>query len=478
MEEFVLGPVAGTAVDPVNSYRGMQCPSCGEFSVENDTESSQLVCTWCGRILEQSLLVSDPSLSTCNASAGGGFNSSSLPDKYLLRNITGQSRGYRLGIRRVKLVGQVLSFTPVMIEEASSLFKASCEKKCIYKIHVYNKETVAACCVYIVARRNGWPIAKSEIAHICQRKLNEVAHWFNVLKDMHGLEITNPDIEEFAKSNLASCGFSEDVLKTTIAIIKLAKSVWIDTGRRPLSVIYSAAYIAYLAHLACKKAFPVTKFCKTFSIVHNKSLLKCTGEIYDVLIRLGSELPWVDITKKNVHIHVPEILSYQKSLLHSIIRRYENQLTEDTSASTSEESHAPVVKTAYGETTSTEDKSPHPSNPEAGVTDNFDSDNINVSHNVKKRHFQELTSDVEENPKLKITKMENDILMRPRSFIRNRKKSSEVLDKPSDPEPVVSYQGDINACELSGHDIPEEELHKYIKTESEINFTVMMSKND
>ncbi|KAG8183160.1 hypothetical protein JTE90_029517 [Oedothorax gibbosus] len=115
---------------------------------------------------------------------------------------------------------------------------------------------------------------------------------------------------------------NKDVLvEKTIALTKLANSLWLISGRSTDAVICAASFLCWKSMNQRKQSCNFQKFCKEFSLPYQKGMPR-VKEIKDMLLKLGQNIPSFSknyVNEKNVLFHLDYILQNSESLRNDLL---------------------------------------------------------------------------------------------------------------------------------------------------------------
>ncbi|CAH1248214.1 BRF2 [Branchiostoma lanceolatum] len=303
----------------------MVCTQCGSQNIQTDPHfcMEQRICTDCGFVLEEGSFQNDPSRVYAPHAA-----QLTLPLKYRQHNNFHDhvSKARRDGATRVEEICAMLRVTSdTMVEEAKTLYGRAYDLTALKKTKREKKRVLPGCCVYIVCRQHDWPITLSDMWELLQCIDSVFYSVYKVVLTELNIVITVPDIETVVPSVIKKCDLTFDLddeqIKTVTKIVYLAKNTWISCGRRYDPIIIAAVFLVWkTADYGKRKTTNITSFCR-----QNKSgrqvvdmVRSRVHELEDVLLKLASEIPWVQtaqINKKNIVCYISDILKYEKTLL-------------------------------------------------------------------------------------------------------------------------------------------------------------------
>ncbi|XP_019632810.1 PREDICTED: transcription factor IIIB 50 kDa subunit-like [Branchiostoma belcheri] len=389
------------------------CTQCGGQNIQQDLHFclEQQICIDCGCVVEEGSFQNDASR------IYAPHQSITLPQQYRQRNnFHGYvSKARKAGAKKVEEISAMLRVTSqAMVDEAKALYLRAYDLPTLNRTRREKKNVLPGCCVYIVCRQHDWPITVSVLWDLIQCRDSVFYSVYKVILTDLNIIITAPDIEEVIPSVIKKCDFNfqldDEQMKTITRIVCLAKNTWISCGRRYDPIIIAVVFLVWKASdYAKRKKTSIPSFYRqkksgpqVVALVRSR-----VNELEDILIKLASEIPWVqpgEVNKQNVVCYISDILQYEKTLLDG--------------------------------------------------KDIF-SDDSDVESEEEERE-------------------QKDKFLPP--GMKNRKPTSDVRDDnetSSDISVQVSY-----STELGENDIPDSEMHKYIRTSQEVKMVEEVMKRD
>ncbi|XP_028273908.1 transcription factor IIIB 50 kDa subunit isoform X2 [Parambassis ranga] len=253
------------------------------------------------------------------------------------------------GLQRVKAICRTLRVNSAIEDLSQTYYKQAYQHDHFFKVKLQKKEVLGGCCVLVSCRLLNWPITMGTISCVLDADVAVVGTIYQEMIKILCIEapITNvtdimeahcqeykislPHVpEELAES-------SKDLTKHAVALVELAADSWIVTGRRPVSIMMAAVYLAWQSLKPNKQRlkFSLDKFCQIAKIDKHKPALKRIAEIKQVLCKLGKEIPWVkeEVTPDNVVRQIEDILKYRYALLRRALRTHEDTLLAECQVS-------------------------------------------------------------------------------------------------------------------------------------------------
>ncbi|XP_045866374.1 transcription factor IIIB 90 kDa subunit isoform X3 [Meles meles] len=256
---------------------GRVCRGCGGTDIELDAARGDAVCTGCGSVLEDNIIVSEVQFveSSGGGSAavgqfvsldgagktptlGGGFHV----------NLGKESRAQTLqnGRRQIHHLGSQLQLNQHCLDTAFNFFKMAVSK---HLTRGRKMAHVIAACLYLVCRTEGTPHMLLDLSDLLQVNVYVLGKTFLLLA--RELCINAPAIDpclyiprfahllEFGEKN-------HEVSMTALRLLQRMKRDWMHTGRRPSGLCGAALLVAARMHdfrRTVKEVIGVVKVCES-----------------------------------------------------------------------------------------------------------------------------------------------------------------------------------------------------------------------
>lgn len=278
-----------------------RCQRCGENGVFYDELTGSSVCESCGNVEEESALRSD---NVAYVDFETKQNNKYTTNYSLLPRGPHTPRSSALKkvaplARRLKLPEKPFA------EQAKELVKevlASPLKHC-------KSESVAGCCLYIVIRRNSKPIPLVDVANQVSANLNSLGKLYSKIVTL--LKLALPDVDptlyvERLCSKLSLAEHQCNITNDAIEIVNLSTQAWLHAGRKPTAV---AAAALRLAMEAREISMPLQNFAKSVECSEH-TVRKRLGELQDLVVSIGKQLlpATEDLSRRTVNSHLLFIL--------------------------------------------------------------------------------------------------------------------------------------------------------------------------
>nr|XP_048287405.1 transcription factor IIIB 90 kDa subunit isoform X3 [Myodes glareolus] len=256
---------------------GRVCRGCGGTDIEFDAARGDAVCTGCGSVLEDNIIVSEVQFvenSGGGSSAVGQFVSldgagktPSLGGGFHV-NLGKESRAQTLqnGRRHIHHLGSQLQLNQHCLDTAFNFFKMAVSK---HLTRGRKMAHVIAACLYLVCRTEGTPHMLLDLSDLLQVNVYVLGKTFLLLA--RELCINAPAIDpclyiprfahllEFGEKN-------HEVSMTALRLLQRMKRDWMHTGRRPSGLCGAALLVAARMHdfrRTVKEVISVVKVCES-----------------------------------------------------------------------------------------------------------------------------------------------------------------------------------------------------------------------
>ncbi|XP_056283670.1 BRF1 RNA polymerase III transcription initiation factor subunit b [Pseudoliparis swirei] len=253
------------------------CRTCGGSDIDVDQARGSAVCTSCGSVLEDNIIVSEVQFvegSGGVSSAVGQFVSADGPVKAPLlgsgfhTSVGKESRAQTLqgGKRQIQQLGSQLQLNQHCLDTAFNFFKMVVSK---HLTRGRKTEHVIAACLYLVCRTEGTPHMLLDLSDLLQVNVYILGKTFLLLA--RELCINAPAIDpclyipRFAH-RLEFGLQTHEVSMTALRLVQRMKRDWMHTGRRPSGLCGAALLVAARMHKfrrTVKDVISVVKVCQT-----------------------------------------------------------------------------------------------------------------------------------------------------------------------------------------------------------------------
>ncbi|KAM6992601.1 transcription factor IIIB 90 kDa subunit-like [Tautogolabrus adspersus] len=254
-----------------------RCGTCGGSEIDVDQARGSAVCTNCGSVLEDNIIVSEVQFVEGTggvSSAVGQFVSADGPVKAPLlgsgfhTSVGKESRAQTLqgGKRQIQQLGSQLQLNQHCLDTAFNFFKMVVSK---HLTRGRKTEHVIAACLYLVCRTEGTPHMLLDLSDLLQVNVYILGKTFLLLA--RELCINAPAIDpclyipRFA--HMLEFGVkTHEVSMTALRLLQRMKRDWMHTGRRPSGLCGAALLVAARMHKfrrTVKDVISVVKVCQT-----------------------------------------------------------------------------------------------------------------------------------------------------------------------------------------------------------------------
>ncbi|XP_017538423.1 BRF1 RNA polymerase III transcription initiation factor subunit b isoform X2 [Pygocentrus nattereri] len=253
-----------------------QCQNCGGADIDIDQARGSAVCTACGSVLEDNIIVSEVQFvenSGGGASAIGQFVSADGPAKAPVlgsgfhTSLGKESRAQTLqnGKRQIHSLGSQLQLNQHCLDTAFNFFKMVVSK---HLTRGRKMTHVIAACLYLVCRTEGTPHMLLDLSDLLQVNVYILGKTFLLLA--RELCINAPAVDPclYIPRFAHMLEFGEkthEVSMTALRLLQRMKRDWMHTGRRPSGLCGAALLVAARMHefrRTVKEVIRVVKVCE------------------------------------------------------------------------------------------------------------------------------------------------------------------------------------------------------------------------
>uniref|UniRef100_A0A8C9Z043 Transcription factor IIIB 90 kDa subunit n=1 Tax=Sander lucioperca TaxID=283035 RepID=A0A8C9Z043_SANLU len=249
------------------------CRTCGGADIDVDQARGSAVCTGCGSVLEDNIIVSEVQF----VEGSGGVSSAVGTVRPVKAPLLGsgfhtsvgkESRAQTLqgGKRQIQHLGSQLQLNQHCLDTAFNFFKMVVSK---HLTRGRKTEHVIAACLYLVCRTEGTPHMLLDLSDLLQVNVYILGKTFLLLA--RELCINAPAIDpclyipRFA--HMLEFGVkTHEVSMTALRLVQRMKRDWMHTGRRPSGLCGAALLVAARMHKfrrTVKDVISVVKVCQT-----------------------------------------------------------------------------------------------------------------------------------------------------------------------------------------------------------------------
>ncbi|XP_016358982.1 transcription factor IIIB 90 kDa subunit isoform X1 [Sinocyclocheilus anshuiensis] len=253
-----------------------QCKSCGGADIDTDPARGSAVCTACGSVLEDNIIVSEVQFvenSGGVSSAVGQFVSADGTSKAPVlgsgfhTSLGKESRAQTLqnGKRQIHNLGSQLQLNQHCLDTAFNFFKMVVSK---HLTRGRKMTHVIAACLYLVCRTEGTPHMLLDLSDLLQVNVYILGKTFLLLA--RELCINAPAVDPclYIPRFAHMLEFGEkthEVSMTALRLLQRMKRDWMHTGRRPSGLCGAALLVAARMHefrRTVKEVISVVKVCE------------------------------------------------------------------------------------------------------------------------------------------------------------------------------------------------------------------------
>uniref|UniRef100_A0A6G1S663 B-related factor 1 n=1 Tax=Aceria tosichella TaxID=561515 RepID=A0A6G1S663_9ACAR len=263
---------------------GATCNQCGSTELESDPNQGATVCTKCGHVIEENLIVSELQFEEGSHGAANligrmvsnDANYKSLAAGTIGNNLSVNSRESREitlenAKRRIKSIGQQLRLNNHCVTTAFNFYKMALSRRLTYGRRQNN---VYAACLYMTCRIEGTSHMLLDLSDVTQVNIFELGKTY--LKLSNALCINIPPIDpciyivRFSNRLHKLIGTDaskvRDIELTALRLVQRMKRDWIHTGRRPSGLCGSALLVACRLngiHCNIRDIIKIVQVCET-----------------------------------------------------------------------------------------------------------------------------------------------------------------------------------------------------------------------
>uniref|UniRef100_A0AAR2L6S5 B-related factor 1 n=1 Tax=Pygocentrus nattereri TaxID=42514 RepID=A0AAR2L6S5_PYGNA len=247
-----------------------QCQNCGGADIDIDQARGSAVCTACGSVLEDNIIVSEVQFvenSGGGASAIGQFVSADVLGSGFHTSLGKESRAQTLqnGKRQIHSLGSQLQLNQHCLDTAFNFFKMVVSK---HLTRGRKMTHVIAACLYLVCRTEGTPHMLLDLSDLLQVNVYILGKTFLLLA--RELCINAPAVDPclYIPRFAHMLEFGEkthEVSMTALRLLQRMKRDWMHTGRRPSGLCGAALLVAARMHefrRTVKEVIRVVKVCE------------------------------------------------------------------------------------------------------------------------------------------------------------------------------------------------------------------------
>lgn len=233
------------------------CPSCGSTSIEAREASGEAVCTECGVVVEENVIVSSVEFEETAAGTSrmmgvvvGADRTRAFSNNRKEFSSRGDSREITLakGRKRIEDVAMRLRLPSHFVDGAHRIFSIAVKENLVQG---RRSGHVVAACLYMACRQEKSQHMLIDFSDALQVNVYTLGHCFLKLRRKLGfkLEIIDPALYVYRFASHLDLGEkATQVSLTAVRLVARMKRDWIVTGRRPQGICAAALLVAARAH--------------------------------------------------------------------------------------------------------------------------------------------------------------------------------------------------------------------------------------
>ncbi|CAG0893357.1 unnamed protein product [Cyprideis torosa] len=267
---------------------GRTCHHCGSAEIDVDASRGDSVCTKCGSVLENTIIVSEVQFEE-NAHGGSSAIGQFVSVDSGKANLT-SLRGLRTGLgkesreitlknakRKISQLCQLIRLNNHCQDTAFNFYKMALHRRLT---HGTRTTLIVGACVYITCRTEGQPHMLIDIADTCHLDVFSLGRVYTKLTQALHIHVPMLDPCVYILRFCHKLGFGEKtqaVSNTALRLMQRMKRDWMHTGRRPSGLCGAALLVAARMHEFNRSVEDVVKIVK----IHESTLRKRLMEFGD-----------------------------------------------------------------------------------------------------------------------------------------------------------------------------------------------------
>jgi len=449
-----------------------ECPFCNKRSLswedfgsfQGDCAGSR-VCTSCGGVVEENYLTGDDGIRNSGQTRSDCYLQATAKERQqhnIRCGVPSVSKGRRAGLDLTKRIAHYMDCKPSMTAEAVDLFERLFAHPHFRSRRIVAKLAIAACSVYIVCRQHNWPVMLADVCGMVGGTIYAVDSWkrriMTVFPDL--ADIRSPDLFALLDARCKMASVSSEVQQIAAAIVKLCRDLWLTEGRKQDNVVIPALFLAWQSEEpAGRLKVKFRAFCRDHQMpAVGCRATSCMGNMRQTLCRLANKIPWVTsstVTDTNVAFYLTDIVKYRSTLIaeaRSDILRIKSSVTAETKddfdlevTCKSSESSTDMLSVKAEKAVGTSSHDMRETAARDSSDDKISSDSAITPSESNKCSVKRQSEDYYES------------FWPPPGYTPCKK---IVLD---DKPPPVDHP-DLDCAYLSSYDIPDEDMHLYLKS--------------
>ncbi|XP_071090266.1 transcription factor IIIB 50 kDa subunit-like [Haliotis cracherodii] len=296
----------------------MSCPFCGEDAVIKDKIGAheQSICSECGLVVSDQTF-EDSSDCYFNAPSLGALPTGASASILAAKRDADKKTEFvsPVGVEEITCICNAMGVSSSLKEEGMLIHADACKHP---DMEVRNrskqfKESLGACCMYIVLRRHEYPITAREMTSTRKLPINNFILMLRRMKQIMKIEMPRWSLGQLTAHTLQKANFDRGVIERTQKLMQICDKCWLISGRSPEAIIVIASYFAWLSFQ--KSDVSLSSFCKTNHLRLPKSngILK---RMKDILLAMAERIPWIQSMKPSqLRYYIEDIVKYKASLM-------------------------------------------------------------------------------------------------------------------------------------------------------------------
>ena len=467
---------------------GDECPFCNEPTLswegfgnfEGDCAGSR-VCTSCGGVVDENNLTADEGIHSTVQTGSHSYVQTTAKERQQYNVRCGApsiAKGRRQGLDLTKRIAQYMDCTSSMTAEAVALFERLVGHEHFRGRRIVAKMALAACSVYIICRQHNWPVMLGDMCGMVDQSVYFVDFWkrhiMTIFPDL--ADVRSPDLCALLEARCKKASVSNEVQQTAVAIIKLCRDLWITEGRKKDNIVIPALFIAWQSEDPVYRAkVKLRSFCRDHQLSLCSRATVCLCNMQQTLCQLAEKIPWVTASCNsitNVAFHVKDIINYRSTLIaeaRSEILRMQDADDDSSSENATESIHSDVTSKSLAACTP-EVSTIGADDPGSKATVSVHTDGMVFGDTVASQYVTTV-------------KNESTVKSNGHSVKRVHADYYDSFWPPPGYKPYKSVKTeeakltvehpDLDCAHLSTHDIPDEDMHLYLRSTAEQMFDVL-----
>ncbi|XP_046571170.1 transcription factor IIIB 90 kDa subunit-like [Haliotis rubra] len=251
------------------------CTQCGCTDIDIDQARGDAVCTNCGSVLEDQIIVSEVQFQENSAGGASVIGQYVSQDGTKSQGLGGFHHGFaresrtmtlQNGKKKIQQLGAQMKLNQHCIDTAFNFFKMAVTKRLTRGRKTNN---VIAACLYLVCRTEGTPHMLLDFSDLLQTNVYSLGRTYLAISKELCINIPAIDpclyVSRFAHK-LEFGDKTHEVSMTALRLVQRMKRDWMHTGRRPSGLCGAAILVAARMHnfsRTVRDLIRVVKVCET-----------------------------------------------------------------------------------------------------------------------------------------------------------------------------------------------------------------------